>query len=115
MARSNRLHTKSIGLIYNGIAQVNQKRPIHGNTHGVDPASAPGQIGQMISSKAKYALRAATVLAERYSESGWMPTVAIAEREAIPRKFLEAILVQLRDNGLIDSRRGSLGGHRLAR
>jgi len=69
----------------------------------------------MISSKAKYALRAATVLAERYSEAGWMPTAAIAEREAIPRKFLEAILVQLRDNGLIDSRRGSLGGHRLAR
>jgi Rrf2 family protein len=69
----------------------------------------------MISSKAKYALRAATVLAERYSEAGWMPTVAIAEREGIPRKFLEAILVQLRDNGLIDSRRGSLGGHRLAR
>ena len=69
----------------------------------------------MISSKAKYALRAAIVLAERHSTPGWVPTVAIAEREGIPRKFLEAILVQLRDNGLIDSRRGSLGGHRLSR
>jgi Rrf2 family protein len=69
----------------------------------------------MISSKAKYALRAAIMLAEHHVETGWLPTNAIAEREAIPRKFLEAILVQLRDNGLIDSRRGSLGGHRLAR
>ena len=69
----------------------------------------------MISSKAKYALRAATVLAERHSEAGWMPTAAIAEREGIPRKFLEAILVSIARNGLIDSRRGSLGGHRLAR
>jgi Rrf2 family protein len=69
----------------------------------------------MISSKAKYALRAATFLAERFSAEGWTPTFAIAEREQIPRKFLEAILVQLRDNGMIDSRRGSLGGHRLAR
>jgi Rrf2 family protein len=69
----------------------------------------------MLSSKAKYALRAATVLAERFSEDGWTPTFTIAEQEQIPRKFLEAILVQLRDNGLVDSRRGSLGGHRLAR
>jgi Rrf2 family protein len=69
----------------------------------------------MLSSKAKYALRAATVLAERYAEDGWTPTSTIAERERIPRKFLEAILVQLRDNGVVDSRRGSLGGHRLAR
>jgi Rrf2 family protein len=69
----------------------------------------------MLSSKAKYALRAATVLAEHHSAEGWTPTFAIAERERIPRKFLEAILVQLRDNGMVDSRRGSLGGHRLAR
>jgi len=69
----------------------------------------------MLSSKAKYALRAATLLAEHYPAAGWTPTFLIAERERIPRKFLEAILVQLRDNGMVDSRRGSLGGHRLAR
>ena len=69
----------------------------------------------MLSSKAKYALRAAVVLAERFPEAGWTPTLAIAGPERIPRKFLEAILVQLRDNGMVDSRRGSLGGHRLAR
>jgi Rrf2 family protein len=69
----------------------------------------------MLSSKAKYALQAAIVLAERFPEDGWTPTFVIAERERIPRKFLEAILVRLRDNGMVDSRRGSLGGHRLAR
>ena len=38
----------------------------------------------------------------------------IAEAEDIPRKFLEAILVELRDNGIVESRRGRYGGYRLA-
>jgi Rrf2 family protein len=68
----------------------------------------------MLSSKAKYALRAAIALAEQSPADGWLPTVTIATRERIPRKFLEAILVRLRDSGMVDSRRGSQGGHRLA-
>ncbi len=67
----------------------------------------------MLSSKAKYALRATLNLAERANPSGWVQTADIAEAERIPRKFLEAILVQLRDNGLLESRRGPTGGHRL--
>lgn len=67
----------------------------------------------MLSSKAKYALRAALVLAEDADSGGWTSSFEIAEREAIPRKFLEAILVQLRDRGFIESRRGPSGGHRL--
>jgi Rrf2 family protein len=69
----------------------------------------------MLSSKGKYAVRAATTLAERFSHDGWTPTFEIAEREHIPRKFLEAILVQLRDGGVVESRRGAQGGHRLSR
>jgi Rrf2 family protein len=69
----------------------------------------------MLSSKGKYAVRAATMLAERFQVDGWTPTFEIAEREAIPRKFLEAILVQLRDGGIVESRRGAQGGHRLMR
>jgi Rrf2 family protein len=69
----------------------------------------------MLSSKGKYAVRAATMLAEQFASQVWTPTVAIADREKIPRKFLESILVQLRDGGLVDSRRGPQGGHRLAR
>lgn len=68
----------------------------------------------MLSSKAKYAVRAATMLAERAGVDEWTQTAEVAERERIPRKFLEAILVQLRDHGVVESRRGSHGGHRLA-
>ena len=69
----------------------------------------------MLSSKGKYAVRAVTMLAERYRSREWVPTAEIAEREKIPRKFLETILVNLRDHGIVDSRRGSHGGHQLAR
>ena len=69
----------------------------------------------MLSSKAKYAVRAAIMLAERASTEDWTPTAEVAERERIPLKFLEAILVQLRDYGIVDSRRGSHGGHHLSR
>lgn len=67
----------------------------------------------MLSSKAKYALRAALVLAEEAPADGWTSSFEIAERESISRKFLEAILAQLRDNGVIESRRGPSGGHKL--
>jgi Rrf2 family protein len=77
--------------------------------------SGDGNTRNVLSSKAKYAIRATVMLAERYSSAVWVPTNVIAERERIPRKFLESILVHLRDNGMVDSRRGSLGGHRLAR
>jgi Rrf2 family protein len=69
----------------------------------------------VLSSRAKYALRAAIHLADRAGEAAWVPTAQIAEAEMIPRKFLEAILVELRTNGLLESRRGPGGGHRLHR
>jgi len=69
----------------------------------------------MLSSKAKYAVRAAAMLAERAEREEWTQTAVVAEHERIPRKFLEAILVQLRDHGFVESRRGSHGGHRLSR
>ncbi len=69
----------------------------------------------MMSSKAKYAVRAALLLADRDAEESWTQTAVLAAQGDIPRKFLEAILVQLRDQGLVASRRGPGGGHRLAR
>ncbi|HEX3983566.1 MAG TPA: Rrf2 family transcriptional regulator [Acidisoma sp.] len=69
----------------------------------------------MLSSRAKYALRAALVLAEEATTERWTSAQVIAERSDTPRKFLEAILVQLRDQGVIQSRRGPVGGHRLLR
>ncbi len=69
----------------------------------------------MLSSKAKYAVRAASLLAGKDAGQGWIQTAEVAEREHIPLKYLEAIFVQLRDHGIVESRRGSRGGHRLLR
>jgi Rrf2 family protein len=69
----------------------------------------------MLSSKAKYALRAVVCLAENTEDGIWLQTGEVAEREQVPRKFLEAIFVQLRDHGILESRRGAQGGYRLLR
>ncbi len=69
----------------------------------------------MMSSKAKYAVRAAVLLADAYPAAAWTQTASLAEHGDIPKKFLEAILVELRDQGIVTSRRGPGGGHRLAR
>lgn len=70
----------------------------------------------MLSSRAKYALRACVFLAEnQQKQEEWVLSPDIAESEDIPRKFLEAILVELRDHGIVESRRGRYGGYRLAR
>jgi Rrf2 family protein len=65
----------------------------------------------MISQKAKYALRALVALAR--SESGSMMIGEIAAKQKIPRKFLEQILLELKRDGIVASRRGKLGGYGL--
>jgi Rrf2 family protein len=67
----------------------------------------------MLTQKAKYALRALTVLAEAYGE-GPLPIHTVAARGHAPHKFLEAILLELRRHRLVESRRGKLGGYALA-
>jgi Rrf2 family protein len=67
-----------------------------------------------VSSKVDYAVRAAVELAT--AEPGVnVKAEAIASAQDIPRKFLENILQVLRQAGLVESRRGPEGGHRLAR
>ena len=67
-----------------------------------------------MSQKAKYALRALLMLAEH--EPGELVMVsAIAERENVPRKFLELILLDLKKQGVVVSQRGRGGGFALAR
>jgi Rrf2 family protein len=68
----------------------------------------------MLTSRAKYAVRASMALADRRLAGGWNSAGALALEAEVPRKFLEAILTQLRDHGLVESRRGPAGGHRLA-
>jgi len=67
----------------------------------------------MLTNKAKYGLRAMCAL--QASDSRWLQARAIAARANVPEKFLEAILVELRRAGFVESRRGHLGGHALAR
>ena len=62
--------------------------------------------------KAKYALRALTHFAQA-GQGEQLLSSDIAERESIPKKFLESILCDLRHHGLLDSRKGRRGGYRL--
>lgn len=68
----------------------------------------------MLSRKSKYGLKALLVLAR---EAGRGPVLisALADREAIPKKFLEAILLELKRHGLVHSRKGKGGGYFLGR
>ena len=66
----------------------------------------------MISKKAKYALKALKVLTEERGK-GPILIAHIAEREAIPKKFLEAILLELRNHGILQSQKGKGGGYML--
>lgn len=65
-----------------------------------------------ISRKGEYALRAMTFLALN-RRSGPVPIHEISQREKIPQKFLEQILLQLKRGGLLESKRGVRGGYSL--
>jgi Rrf2 family protein len=67
----------------------------------------------MISKKAKYALKALTRLAEEYDKKKPVLIGDIAIKENIPKKFLEAILLELRNNGVLVSLKGKGGGYLL--
>jgi Rrf2 family protein len=66
----------------------------------------------MITQKAKYALRALTMLAE--AEEGVPLMISdIAAQQKIPKKFLEQILLELKHRDIVESRRGKQGGYLL--
>jgi Rrf2 family protein len=67
-----------------------------------------------ISSRGLYALKALTHLAEAY-DRGLVRIHEIADEEEIPEKFLEGILVTLKNARIVTSRRGREGGYRLRR
>lgn len=67
-----------------------------------------------ITSRTEYGLRAMVYLANRGDETP-APLAEIAASEAIPAPFLERILAQLRDAGLVKATRGASGGYALSR
>ena len=65
-----------------------------------------------ISVKCDYALRCLIDLALRQDE-GSVHIESISERHRIPLKFLQSIILVLKKNGLVDSKKGPGGGYRL--
>ena len=64
----------------------------------------------MMSKKAKYAINAMVHLARKHGD-GPITIGEIAEEENIPQKFLEAILLELKNAGLLSSKKGKGGGY----
>jgi len=67
-----------------------------------------------VSQKCQYALRAVFELAKHY-EKGPVKIADVAEAQAIPARFLEVILAQLKQGLFVESRRGKEGGYLLVR
>jgi Rrf2 family protein len=64
----------------------------------------------LLSRRSKYGLKALLMLAQR---SGRGPVLVsdLAETDALPKKFLEAILLDLKRHGLVESKKGKGGGY----
>jgi len=69
----------------------------------------------MIPKRSKYAIQALKCLAKVYRDKKHLSIATIAEEENIPRKFLEAILLQLRNGGMVGSKMGANGGYFLVK
>ena len=68
----------------------------------------------MLSKRSKYAIKALLALADH--ERGEPVRIAdLAQEEQIPPKFLELILLGLKNQGILQSRKGKGGGYLLAR
>ncbi len=67
-----------------------------------------------LSLQEKYGIRALVALGLRQGR-GKMQAREIAEEEGIPRKFLEQVLLTLKEAGLVESSRGKDGGYALSR
>jgi Rrf2 family protein len=67
-----------------------------------------------LSMKTDYALRAIFTLVEYHGQQP-IPIRELARRNEIPKRFLEQILLQMKEKGWVDSMPGKVGGYRLAR
>ncbi|HUH72938.1 MAG TPA: Rrf2 family transcriptional regulator [Chitinophagales bacterium] len=66
----------------------------------------------MLSKKSKYAIHSLVYLAKN-QDKGPVLISQIAETQNIPKKFLEAILLDLRNAGMLNSKKGKGGGYYL--
>jgi len=68
----------------------------------------------MLSKKAKYALKALLFLLKN-DDRETVLIAEISENERIPKKFLEQILLELKKQGILQSKRGKEGGYFLGK
>ncbi len=68
----------------------------------------------MLSKKSKYALKALVLLGSECNR-GPILISEVAEREGIPKKFLELILLELKHHGIVHSKKGRGGGYYLGK
>ncbi len=66
----------------------------------------------MLSKKTKYAIRALIALGEQFGGDS-MNILSISQKERIPKKFLEQILLEMRNAGFLYSKKGAGGGYSL--
>ncbi|MFM7431034.1 MAG: RrF2 family transcriptional regulator [Flammeovirgaceae bacterium] len=66
----------------------------------------------MLSKKCKYAIHALVYLGEKF-EQGPVQIQEISDKKHIPKKFLEAILLELRHAKILQSKKGKGGGYYL--
>jgi Rrf2 family protein len=67
----------------------------------------------MLTKKSKYALKALLYLAK--NDDVLVQIAELSQKENIPQKFLENILLELRNHGLLYSKRGKDGGYKLGK
>ena len=66
----------------------------------------------MLSKKTRYAIKALVIMGKNFGNEP-MQISRIAAEEHIPKKFLEQILLDLRNSGLLYSKKGAGGGYKL--
>jgi Rrf2 family transcriptional regulator, cysteine metabolism repressor len=68
-----------------------------------------------VSVKSEYAARAVLSLARHYATGAVVRTEDVAREQGIPPHYLSLIMVELKDEGIVQSVRGKEGGYLLAR
>lgn len=63
----------------------------------------------------KYALESLAFLIRTHARDEWAQIAVIAGTCGIPRKYLEQVLLELKNAGLVESKKGQRGGYRLSR
>lgn len=69
----------------------------------------------MITKRTKYALKALEALALKYDSGAPVLISDLAKQGRIPKKFLELILLDLKNKGILESKKGKGGGYLLAK